>query len=239
MNHEPDSDSNKQLSAQRARPPQPQYQAHPQSAPTAVPVETSVFKHLLLMLKFQPGACSEIVADPASPVRGLVIVAIASILGFWRLCPGFGDVGAIVLSLAMMVAFPFFLVAFAGYMNLSIRLFLRDSQMDSPGFLPTLCALLFTWAPVALGTTIPVAGLVVGVLYAVALQVFAVKDLYKVPTGDAVILWAIAWPVAAFMVGLNFAVAAGVAGAYYVYTFTRRMDAGLGDISNILRMILP
>ena len=227
--------------AQPAAPYQPPAPYQPAAPYQVADSKPSIFDRLLQVMKFQTGAFAEIAADPRSVGQALIVVALASTLGLWRFCPGFSNLSMILLSLGIMIAGPISLVTFAALINLSMRLMLRGSQRDMPEFLASLRAILFAWAPIALGTTIPTFGLIVGIGFAIALQVFAFKDLYKILAGDAAMLWAIASPMVAIIsflnVGLLFGLSAGYASFLRAMAVVNKLEDAMGSLGGLLDLL--
>ncbi len=107
----------------------------------------------------------------------------------------------------ILVTVPVALVATAGLAGL-YWLVSRVFASEVPPYPNWLRALLFASAPSALGI-VPILGGTVGFVYAVVLHVVVIRDLGRISTGSAVLVWlaAIALPVillvsAAMMYGL-------------------------------------
>ena len=72
---------------------------------------------------------------------------------------------------------------------------------DVPPYSHWLRAMLFASAPGALGI-VPFVGSFVGGVYSVVLQVVAIRDLARVPTGTAIVIWVILLLIATVLVAV-------------------------------------
>ena len=155
------------------------------SATPGAAAGTSFADRVLPVLKFQRGAFSELASDKDIAKLALPVFAGALFIGLVRI------IEHPVLALVVPVVGMFSLLNFAALMTYFARQMV-GRKSDLPEYVPTVCSLLFAWMPIALGIIDPKIGLALGFPFAMVLQVFAIKDTYKVPTTKAIVIWAIA-----------------------------------------------
>ena len=127
------------------------------------------------MLKLEPGISEEIAADPNGTRQGLIVFVVGNAAASIWLLP----IILITVPIGLLVT-----AIYAGLLCLLSRLFSNDVP-PYPNWFRTL---LFTSAPSALGI-IPFIGGVVGGIYVLVLQVVAIRDLARITTGAAVVVW--------------------------------------------------
>ena len=200
--------------------------------------EPSLLDRVMAVLKFQPGAFSDLASDPRSPKWALPVLIVVSLFGFWRFVPLMGGLVGVLVSPLIILIGMLCLLTSAGIMTFFVRKIVHLHRADIPVYLPALYALLFTWIPLVLGTTIPTVGFIGGLLYAIALQVFAVKDLYKVSVSESIIVWALS-AVPAALIAFVTAIVPSVAIAVFVGVQTIRsyVEDIMDKIENPLRLL--
>lgn len=137
----------------------------------------STWSRVLAMLKLEPGISEEIASDPKSTKQGLVVLVIASTAACLLVLP------------VVLFTIPLTLIAIAMTAGLYC-LFSRLFANEVPAYPNWFRMLLFTTAPTALGI-VPFIGALVGSVYTIVLQVVAIRDLARVTTGAAVVVWLI------------------------------------------------
>ena len=135
----------------------------------------STWARVLAMLKLEPGISEEIAADPNGTRQGLIVFVVGNAAASIWLLP----IILITVPIGLLVT-----AIYAGLLCLLSRLFSNDVP-PYPNWFRTL---LFTSAPSALGI-IPFIGGVVGGIYVLVLQVVAIRDLARITTGAAVVVW--------------------------------------------------
>ncbi len=137
----------------------------------------STWSRVLAMLKLEPGISETIASDPKSTKQGLVVLVIASAAACLLFLP------------LVLVTIPFTLIAIAVTAGLYC-LFSRLFANEVPAYPNWFRMLLFTSAPTALGI-VPFVGTLAGSVYTIVLHVVAIRDLARVTTGAAVVVWLI------------------------------------------------
>ena len=140
---------------------------------------TSIWARVLAMLKLEPGISEEIASDRGANWQALVVFVIAQSL----------STGPVLALLALLFV-PITLPA-AAIMILLASLVSRLFATEVPPYSHWFRAMLFASAPYALGV-IPVIGWVTGIIYALVLQIVVIRDLARIPTGQALGTWLIA-----------------------------------------------
>ena len=199
---------------------------------------------VLPVLKFQRGAFSELASDKDIAKLALPVFAGALFIGLVRTMPL--EIWALrpLLALVVAVVGMFSLLNFAALMTYFARQMV-GRKSDLPEYVPTVCSLLFAWMPIALGVIFPIRGFALGLLFAMVLQVFAVKDTYKVPTTKAIVIWAIAVVPAALLlvvigvIGMLGAVVAVVLPVLQKLYELMETAGELGDLLGGLGNLLP
>ena len=138
----------------------------------------STWSRVLAMLKLEPGISEEIASDPNSTKRGLVVVIVASVAACLFVLP------------VVLITIPATFVAIAVTAGLYC-LFSRLFANEVPAYPNWFRILLFTSAPTALGI-VPIVGALVGSVYTIVLHVVAIRDLARITTGAAIVVWLIA-----------------------------------------------
>lgn len=148
------------------------------------------------VLRLERGISAEIACDPGATVQGIVVLALSSAISSILFPP------IIILTLPVLCAS----TALAAGLSCLIS---RAFSDDVPAFPQWFRVFLFTSAPAALGV-VPFIGGIAGGVYTTVLQVVAVRDLARVGTGTAVLMWllAVALP---WIVLLTLAFAIGLA----------------------------
>ena len=150
-------------------------------APVRAVGETSwiqrTWNRVVAMLKLEPGIAEEIGKDPESTKQGLAVAAVAN---------GVASLLALPL-LPFVVPLAIGMTAIAAKAYSVIALLFTD---DVPPYSHWLRAMLFASAPGALGI-VPFVGTFVGGVYSIVLQIVAIRELARVPTGTAIVVWVI------------------------------------------------
>ena len=136
---------------------------------------STTWARVVAMLKLEPGISDEIASDPDSTKQGLVVLAVANAAALLLLLP------------IVLVAIPLsiiFIAINAGLYCLFSRLF----ASEVPAYSNWFRALLFATAPSALGI-VPIIGALVGGIYVVVLNVIVIRDLARITTGAAIVVW--------------------------------------------------
>lgn len=132
---------------------------------------------VLAMLKLEPGIAEEIGRDPESTKQGLAVAAVANAVASILALP----------LLPFLVPLAIGMTAIAAKAYSLIALLFTD---DVPPYSHWLRAMLFASAPGALGI-VPFVGTFVGGVYSVVLQIVAIRDLARISTGTAIVVWVI------------------------------------------------
>ena len=149
------------------------------------------------MLKLEPGISDEIASDPNSTKQGLVVLAVANAAPFLLLLP------IVLVTIPISIIF---IAINAGLYCLFSRLF----ASEVPAYSNWFRALLFATTPSALGI-VPFIGTLVGGIYVVVLNVIVIRDLARITTGAAIVVWLIAVLLPTILItaaGLSFGLAA-------------------------------
>ena len=137
----------------------------------------SAWERVVAMLQFQPGIFNEIASDPRSTGQAVIVFVIAQAAAMLLALP--------LAALVLPIVFGFSVV-FIALFSLASRIF----ASEVPGYTHWFRAMLFATAPTALGV-IPFVGTLVGGTYGVILQIVAIRDLARITTGRAVVVWLI------------------------------------------------
>ena len=132
---------------------------------------------VLAMLKLEPGIAEEIGRDPESTKQGLAVAAVANAVASLLALPLLPIVVPLAVGMTAIAAKAYSLIA----------LLFTD---DVPPYSHWLRAMLFASAPGALGI-VPFVGTFVGGVYSVFLQIVAIRDLARISTGTAIVVWVI------------------------------------------------
>lgn len=132
---------------------------------------------VLAMLKLEPGIAEEIGRDPESTKQGLAVAAVANAVASLLALPLLPIVVPLAVGMTAIAAKAYSLIA----------LLFTD---DVPPYSHWLRAMLFASAPGALGI-VPFVGTFVGGVYSVVLQIVAIRDLARISTGTAIVVWVI------------------------------------------------
>ena len=135
------------------------------------------WNRVVAMLKLEPGTAEEIGRDPESTKQGLAVAAVANALASLLALPLLPIVVPLAVGMTAIAAKAYSLIA----------LLFTD---DVPPYSHWLRAMLFASAPGALGI-VPFVGTFVGGVYSVVLQIVAIRDLARIPTGTAIVVWVI------------------------------------------------
>ena len=138
----------------------------------------TTWARVVAMLKLESGVSDEIASDPNSTKQGFVVLVAANAAA----CLFFLPLVVVVIPLSIL-----FVAVNAGLFCLISRLFAHEVPPYSYWFR----ALLFTTAPSAVGI-VPILGSLVGGIYVVVLNVVVIRDLARITTGTAIIVWLIA-----------------------------------------------
>ena len=139
---------------------------------------STTWARVVAMLKLEPGISDEIASDPESTKQGFVVLAVANAAACLLFLP------------TVLVAIPALIILLAvnaGLYCLISRLFAHEV----PPYPNWFRVLLFTTAPSAMGI-VPILGALVGGVYAVVLNVVVIRDLARITTGAAIVVWLIA-----------------------------------------------
>ncbi len=137
----------------------------------------TTWARVVAMLQLEPGISDEIASDPNSTNQGLLVVAVANAVAYLLLLP------IAVVTIPVSIAF---IAINAGLYSLLSRLFASEVPEYSHWFR----ALLYATAPSALGI-VPIIGSLVGGIYVVVLNVVVIRDLARITTGAAIVVWLI------------------------------------------------
>ena len=146
----------------------------------------SLWDRLLRVLKLEPGTFEEIASDERATLQAVLVIALASAVST-----------LLLLGPAILVVVPFVLIVAAinaGIVFLVMLLF----AAKSPGYLPVFRALGFAFAPAALGI-VPFLGTFAGFVYSAVLGVVAIRELGRISTGEAVIVYVLSVVVPMFV----------------------------------------
>lgn len=138
---------------------------------------SATWARVVAMLQLEPGISDEIASDPNSTNQGLVVVAVANAVAYLLLLP------IVLVTIPVSIVF---VAINAGLYCLLSRLFASEVPEYSHWFR----ALLFATAPSALGI-VPIIGSLVGGIYMVVLNVIVIRDLARITTGAAIVVWLI------------------------------------------------
>ena len=138
---------------------------------------SATWARVVAMLQLEPGISDEIASDPNSTNQGLVVVAVANAVAYLLLLP------IVLVTIPVSIVF---VAINAGLYSLLSRLFVSEVPEYSHWFR----ALLFASAPSALGI-VPIIGSLVGAIYVVVLNVIVIRDLARITTGAAIVVWLI------------------------------------------------
>ena len=130
------------------------------------------------MLMLEPGISDEIASDPDSTKQGLVVVAVTNAVAFLLLLP------IVLVTIPLSIIF---IAVNAGLYCLISRVFAHEV----PPYPYWFRALLFASAPSAMGI-VPIIGGLAGGIYVVVLNVVVIRDLARITTGGAIVVWLIA-----------------------------------------------
>ena len=139
---------------------------------------SSTWARVVAMLKLEPGISDEIASDPNSTKQGLLVLGVANAAAFLLLLP------------IIVVTIPFSIIYVAINAGLYC-LFSRLFASEVPAYSNWFRALLFAMAPSALGI-VPIIGSLAGGIYVVVLNVIVIRDLARITTGAAIVVWLIA-----------------------------------------------
>jgi len=137
----------------------------------------TTWARVVAMLKLESGVSDEIASDPNSTKQGFVVLAVANAAA----CLLFLPFVLVAIPLSIL-----FIAVSAGLYCLISRLFAHEV----PPYRYWFRALLFTTAPSAMGI-VPILGSLVGPIYGVVLNVVVIRDLARITTGAAIIVWLI------------------------------------------------
>lgn len=134
-----------------------------------------VWTRVVTMVKLEPGISEEIAGDPQATRQGLIVAAIAFAAS----------------SLVMPLFIPLALAG--GLLGIAIGaglycLLSRIFSDQVPGYVSWFRTLLFASAPSALGI-VPLIGGIVGSVWIVILHVVTIRDLARLTTGAAIVVW--------------------------------------------------
>ena len=139
---------------------------------------STTWARVTAMLMLEPGISDEIASDPDSTTQGLVVVAVTNAVAFLLLLP------IVLVTIPLSIIF---IAINAGLYCLSARLFASEVPVYSHWFR----ALMFATAPSAMGI-VPIIGGLAGGIYVVVLSVVVIRDLARITTGAAIVVWLIA-----------------------------------------------
>lgn len=148
----------------------------------------SVWDRLLRVLKLEPGASEEIAADERATLQAVVVLALASVVS-----------SLLVLGPAALLAIPFALVGNAIAAGI-VFLVMRAFAAKPPDYMPLFRILGFAFAPNAMGL-VPFLGSLAGLVYSAVLSVVAIRDLGRLSTGEAVIVYVLSVVIPFFVIG--------------------------------------
>ena len=135
------------------------------------------WNRVVAMLKLEPGIVEEIGRDPESTKQGLAVAAVANAVASLLALPLLPIVVPLAVGMTAIAAKAYSLIA----------LLFTD---EVPPYSHWLRAMLFASAPGAFGI-VPFVGTFVGGVYSVVLQIVAIRDLARISTGTAIVVWGI------------------------------------------------
>ena len=135
------------------------------------------WNRVVAMLKLEPGIAEEIGRDPESTKQGLAVAAVANAVASLLALPLLPIVVPLAVGMTAIAAKAYSLIA----------LLFTD---EVPPYSHWLRAMLFASAPGAFGI-VPFVGTFVGGVYSVVLQIVAIRDLARISTGTAIVVWVI------------------------------------------------
>lgn len=138
---------------------------------------SATWARVVAMMQLEPGISDEIASDPNSTNQGLLVVAVANAVAYLLLLP------IVLVTIPVSIVF---IAINAGLYSLLSRLFASEVPEYSHWFR----ALLYASAPSALGI-VPIIGSLVGGIYMVVLNVVVIRDLARITTGAAIVVWLI------------------------------------------------
>ena len=148
----------------------------------------SVWDRLLQVLRLEPGVSAEIAADERATLQAVVVLALASVVS-----------SLLLLGPAALLAIPFALVGNAIATGI-VFLVMRAFAAKPPDYMPLFRVLGFAFAPNALGL-VPFLGSFAGFVYSAVLSVVAIRDLGRLSTGEAVIVYVLSVVIPFFVIG--------------------------------------
>ena len=148
----------------------------------------SLWDRLLRVLKLEPGVSEEIAADESATLQAVVVLSLTSVVS-----------ALLVLGPVALVAIPFALVGNAIAAGI-VFLVMRAFAQQPPDYMPLFRVLGFAFAPNALGL-IPFLGSLAGLVYSAVLSVVAIRDLGRLSTGEAVIVYLLSVVIPFFVFG--------------------------------------
>ena len=135
------------------------------------------WNRVVAMLKLEPGIAEEIGRDPESTKQGLAVAAVANAVASLLALPLLPIVVPLAVGMTAIAAKAYSLIA----------LLFTD---EVPPYSHWLRAMLFASAPGAFGI-VPFVGTFVGGVCSVVLQIVAIRDLARISTGTAIVVWGI------------------------------------------------
>lgn len=151
----------------------------------------SFWDRLLRVLRLEPGVFEEIAADERATLQAVGVLALASAVS--------SLLGLLLLNPLALLAVPSALVGNAIAAGI-VFLVMRAFAAKPPDYLPLFRVLGFAFAPNALGL-IPCLGTFAGFVYAVVLSVVAIRELGRLSTGEAVIVYVLSVVIPFFVIG--------------------------------------
>ena len=148
----------------------------------------SLWDRLLRVLKLEPGVSEEIATDANATLQAVVVLSLASVVA-----------ALLVLGPVALLAIPFALVGNAIAAGI-VFLVMRAFAAKPPDYMSLFRVLGFAFAPNALGL-IPFLGSLAGFVYSAVLSVVAIRDLGRLSTGEAVIVYALSVVIPFFVLG--------------------------------------
>ena len=139
---------------------------------------STTWARVVAMLKLEPGISDEIASDPDGTKQGFVVVVVTNAAAFLLLLP------------IVLLTIPISIIGIAINAGLCC-LFSRLFAGEVPAYSNWFRAVMFATAPSALGI-VPIIGALVGVIYVVVLTVVVIRDLARITTGAAIVVWLIA-----------------------------------------------
>ena len=135
------------------------------------------WNRVVAVLRLEPGIAEEIGRDPESTKQGLAVAAVANAVASLLALPLLPIVVPLAVGMTAIAAKAYSLIA----------LLFTD---EVPPYSHWLRAMLFASAPGAFGI-VPFVGTFVGGVYSVVLQIVAIRDLARISTGTAIMVWVI------------------------------------------------